>query len=54
MLRFISWIMTRMLYRTRLSDILSKMAGCGCEIFWQVSLDRTAKTRQLLKMAENS
>jgi hypothetical protein len=53
MLRFISWIMTRMLYRTSLSDILSKMAGCGCEILRQVSLDRKAKTRQLLKMAEN-
>jgi hypothetical protein len=25
----------------------------GKEIFRQVSLDRTAKTRQLLKMAEN-
>ena len=53
MLRFISWIMTRMLYRTSLSDILSKMAGSGCEILRQVSLDRTAKTRQLLKKAEN-
>jgi hypothetical protein len=29
MLRFISCIMTRILYRTNLSDTLSKMAGCG-------------------------
>jgi hypothetical protein len=54
MLHFIYWIMTRMLYRISLSDILSKMAGCGCEILRQVSLDRTAKTSQLLKMAENA
>ncbi len=28
LLRFISWIMTRMLYRTSLSVLLSNMAGC--------------------------
>ncbi len=49
MFRFISWIVTRMLYRTSLSDILSKMAGWG--LLYIISLGVSSSKHMIITLS---